>query len=81
MIQGFRWCLIHRAAVDRRRTRDSLVGKPQAEWLVFAKDKCEALVDDVIAPRFQAAAVMLQSLQHIAIQFDRDLFAIFSWAV
>src|SRR5207249_2153866 len=77
MIQGLRWCLFHRAAVDRRRTRDSLVGKPQAEWLVFAKDESEALVDDVIAPRFKVAAVMLQRLQHVAVQPDRDLLALF----
>ena len=50
-----------------------MVGKPKSERRVFAKDECEAPVDDVVAAGFQIPAIVLQSFKLIAIEPDRDL--------
>src|SRR5579871_1666436 len=62
---------------DGRRTGDFLLGKPHRECLILAKDKCQALVDHIVATRIQVPAIVFQSLQHVAIQPDGDLVALF----
>src|ERR1700680_3062765 len=54
-------------------TSEPLAVEPHRKRFVFAKDECEALVDNVVAAGFQIPAIMLQSFKHVAIEPDRDL--------
>src|SRR5215472_19183551 len=62
-----------RGNCDGRPTSDSLVHQPHHEGLVLTKDERQALIDDVIAARLQIPAIMLQGLEHLAIEPDGDL--------
>ncbi len=49
----------------------------RVKGLSFAKDECKALVDDPVTAGFQIPAIMLQSLEHFAIEPGRELVPFF----
>jgi hypothetical protein len=62
-------------SVRCRADGQPLPRQPIAKRAVLTKDEHQALVNDVVAARFEIPAVVFEILQNIAIEFDRDLIA------